>query len=64
MSTDIVHWDNGIRTYQPEALNVYLYISLPFTFITFVAWATFQAVERRKEKLDKQKLDEKTDGTG
>ena len=50
MSTDIVHWEHNHRNFQSEALQAYLYISLPLTFIVLLVWGTYHCVEKRKEK--------------
>ncbi|KAL8696542.1 MAG: hypothetical protein Q9224_002740 [Gallowayella concinna] len=57
MSTDIVHWDNGKKTYQPGALIVYLAVCLPLMVLTFSVWAVFQWHERRKEGQENEKVE-------
>lgn len=51
MSTDIVHWTNDKKRYESGALQVYLAICVPFMATTFIVWAVFQWLEKRKERL-------------
>lgn len=61
MSTDIVHWKEGTRTFQPQALKVYLYVTIPFMVAVFVFWAVLQLLERKKEKKEKEQVHKKLD---
>lgn len=56
MSTDIVHWDKDQRTYQAGALRVYLVVCVPFMAATFMIWAVLQWRERRKERLQNERV--------
>ncbi|KAL8769015.1 MAG: hypothetical protein Q9209_004932 [Squamulea sp. 1 TL-2023] len=57
MSTDIIHWNNGKKNYQPGAMHVYLAVCLPFMAATFIFWAAFQCHERRKERHQNEKAE-------
>ena len=55
MSTDIIHFDRAgqgksNRVFQLNALQLYLAISLPLMFMTFLVWAGFHWLEKRREK--------------
>ena len=50
MSTDIVHWEDGRRHLEVEALKFYLHVSLPLTAAVLAIWAGFQMYKRRKER--------------
>ena len=49
MSTDIVQWPEGKKVYQPDALNVWLYLSLPFMAVTLGLWGGLHLYARRSE---------------
>lgn len=49
MSTDIVKWPDGKKVYQQDALNVWLYLSLPFMAITLGLWGALHLYARRNE---------------
>ncbi|KAL8693617.1 MAG: hypothetical protein Q9218_001575 [Villophora microphyllina] len=51
MSTDIVHWSDGDKKFQPGALHIYLALCVPFMVATFLIWAGFQWREKRNEEL-------------
>ena len=57
MSTDIIHWNNGIKNYQSGALQIYLAVCIPLMVATFVVWGAFQWHERRKERLADEEAD-------
>ena len=61
MSTDIVHWDNGKRNFQSQALKPYAYVTVPFMAAVFIFWAALQLLERRRERKKKQQMREKLD---
>lgn len=51
MSTDIVRFDRSIKIFSPPALNLFLAISLPLMFFTFVAWyLVYWWVDNTKKK--------------
>ena len=49
MSTDIVQWPEGKKVYQQDALNVWLYLSLPFMAVTLGLWGALHLYARRNE---------------
>lgn len=52
MSTDIVRWPEGEKVYQQDALNVWLYLSLPFMAATLGLWGALHLYARRYEDWD------------
>ncbi|KUJ17136.1 uncharacterized protein LY89DRAFT_585234 [Mollisia scopiformis] len=66
MSTDIVRFQGpnggpGPKTFQAEALKLYVYITLPMMLLTFAAWFLIYKLEsrkadkkRRRKSLEKQ----------
>lgn len=59
MSTDIVHWRNDTKKFQPGALHIYLALCIPFMVATFIVWAVFQWRERRNEDFQTNQAQEK-----
>jgi hypothetical protein len=51
MSTDVLHWENGKRQYESEALLTYLALSLPMTAVTLGTWYWLYYCVKRKEAL-------------
>ena len=55
MSTDIVRWSNGKKAFELDALKVWLYLSLPFLFITLTLWAILHYVAQNRERENEMK---------
>ncbi|KAH7402799.1 hypothetical protein BKA66DRAFT_9674 [Pyrenochaeta sp. MPI-SDFR-AT-0127] len=49
MSTDILHWMDSERIFEPQALITYFAISLPLMAITFLTWYAFHRLSRYRE---------------
>ncbi|CAD6583127.1 MAG: hypothetical protein ASARMPRED_001238 [Alectoria sarmentosa] len=49
MSTEIVQWPEGKKVYQQDALNTWLYLSLPFMAVTLGLWGALHLYARRNE---------------
>lgn len=50
MSTDIVHWQDNMRTTQVKALWLYLELTLPITFGVMLIGIIFQFFKKRDER--------------
>ena len=50
-------WETGTSDLHWKALQMYLYVSLPLTFVVVAIWAVLQVMERHKEKKREERID-------
>ena len=61
MSTDIIHFKGKAgqnREFKVDALKLFLTISIPLMFATFLVWAAFHFWEKRRERRERLTRDQ------
>jgi hypothetical protein len=51
MSADILKYEQGQRDFQIKALRLFIYIALPLTVLTFLAWYAIYRWAKKNERL-------------
>ena len=61
MSTDIIHFEGKAgqnQKFKVDALKLYVKITIPFMFATFLVWAAFHFREKRRETRERSSKDQ------
>jgi hypothetical protein len=51
MSADILKYEQGQKDFQIKALRLFIYIALPLTVLTFLAWYAIYRWAKKNERL-------------